>query len=142
MPNSRQLPRRLQDLPVRNKKRPGIGEGSGRSQDDTSDRQQTLDVTIDEFSRAIMAKIVNKCGRRVYWEDWAQDVAEIAEKHITRITSLGRSNRAATPSNFFQRFPDRTARRPERRGIRAGSHRNAGPTPDYPASVRRTVQGP
>ncbi len=78
----------VKDLPVRNKKRPGIGEGSGRSQDDTSDRQQTLDVTIDEFSRAIMAKIVNKCGRRVYWEDWAQDVAEIAEKHITRITAL------------------------------------------------------
>ena len=79
---------KVKDLPARNKKRAGIGEGSGRSQDDTSDPQQTLDVTIDEFSRAIMAKIVNKCGRRVYWEDWAQDVAEIAEKHITRITTL------------------------------------------------------
>ena len=78
----------VKDLPVRNKKRVGVGEGGGYSQDDASDRQQTLDVTIDEFSRAIMAKIVNKCGRRVYWEDWAQDVAEIAEKHITRITTL------------------------------------------------------
>ena len=78
----------VKDLPVRNKKRVGVGEGGGYSEDDASDRQQTLDVTIDEFSRAIMAKIVNKCGRRVYWEDWAQDVAEIAEKHITRITTL------------------------------------------------------
>ena len=78
----------VKDLPVRNKKRVGVGEGGGYSQDDASDRQQTLDITIDEFSRAIMAKIVNKCGRRVYWEDWAQDVAEIAEKHITRITTL------------------------------------------------------
>lgn len=93
----------VKDLPARNKKRPGIGEGSGRSQDDTSDRQQTLDVTIDEFSRAIMAKIVNKCGRRVYWEDWAQDVAEIAERHITRITALVEQPESDA-QHFFQDF--------------------------------------
>ena len=93
----------VKDLPARNKKRAGIGEGSGRSQDDTSDRQRTLDVTIDEFSRAIMAKIVNKCGRRVYWEDWAQDVAEIAEKHITRITTLVEQPESDA-RQFFQDF--------------------------------------
>ncbi len=35
-----------------------------------------------------MAKIVEKCGTREYWEDWAKDVAQIAERHITRIGSL------------------------------------------------------
>ena len=35
-----------------------------------------------------MAKIVEKCGTRDYWEDWAKDVAEIAERHVTRIVSL------------------------------------------------------
>ncbi len=35
-----------------------------------------------------MAKIVRKCGRRDYWEDWASDIAKIAQTHITRITAL------------------------------------------------------
>lgn len=43
---------------------------------------------FDEFSKAIMAKIVRKCGRRDYWEDWASDIAKIAQTHITRITAL------------------------------------------------------
>jgi predicted helicase len=43
---------------------------------------------FDEFSKAIMAKIVKKCGRRDYWEDWASDIAKIAQTHITRITAL------------------------------------------------------
>ncbi|NDC56919.1 MAG: damage-inducible protein, partial [Alphaproteobacteria bacterium] len=43
---------------------------------------------FDEFSKAIMAKIVKKCGRRDYWEDWAADIAKIAQTHITRITAL------------------------------------------------------
>ena len=43
---------------------------------------------FDEFTRAIMAKIVKKCGRRDYWEDWAGDIAKIAQTHISRITGL------------------------------------------------------
>jgi predicted helicase len=35
-----------------------------------------------------MAKIVKKCGRRDYWEDWAGDIAKIAQTHIIRITAL------------------------------------------------------
>ncbi len=54
---------------------------------------------FDEFSKAIMAKIVRKCGRRDYWEDWAGDIAKIAQTHITRITALvgkpGTSERSA-----------------------------------------------
>jgi len=54
---------------------------------------------FDEFSKAIMAKIVKRCGRRDYWEDWAGDIAKIAQTHITRITALvakpGTSERAA-----------------------------------------------
>jgi len=43
---------------------------------------------IDEFSRAIMAKIVKKCGTRDYWEDWSASIAENAKNHITRLTAL------------------------------------------------------
>lgn len=39
----------------------------------------------EDVSEAILAKIVAKCGTRDYWEDWAKDIADIANKHITRI---------------------------------------------------------
>ncbi|WP_375644434.1 DEAD/DEAH box helicase [Bartonella sp. MR100HLJHH] len=43
---------------------------------------------VDEISRAILAKIVKKCGTRDYWEDWASNIAEIAKNHITRLTGI------------------------------------------------------
>lgn len=46
---------------------------------------------FDEFTRAIMAKIVEKCGTRDYWDSWAKDIADIAQTHITRITSIIRT---------------------------------------------------
>ena len=77
----------VEDLPSRNTgKRPGIGEPPPPRT--TRDIVNPLPLVIDEFSRAVMAKIVEKCGTREYWEDWAKDVAQIAERHITRIGSL------------------------------------------------------
>ncbi|MFC4254413.1 N-6 DNA methylase [Altererythrobacter xixiisoli] len=61
--------------------------GDGDSQPREGGEGQAAFV-FDEFSRAIMAKIVKKCGRRDYWEDWAGDIARIAQTHITRITAL------------------------------------------------------
>ncbi len=43
---------------------------------------------LDEWREAIYAKIVTKVGSRRYWEDWAQDVATIADRHTTRIRAL------------------------------------------------------
>lgn len=66
------------------------GDHGERGDGDSTPRggeSQTAFV-FDEFSRAIMAKIVKKCGRRDYWEDWAGDIAKIAQTHITRITAL------------------------------------------------------
>ena len=62
-------------------------------------------MVIDDFSRAVMAKIVEKCGTRDYWEDWAKDVAEIAERHVTRIASLVRQTDSDARS-FFRDFLD------------------------------------
>ncbi|WP_395601518.1 DEAD/DEAH box helicase [Pseudomonas sp. A1230] len=45
-------------------------------------------LIFDEFTRAIMAKIVEKCGTRDYWHTWAKDIADIAQTHITRITTI------------------------------------------------------
>ncbi|MBK8158540.1 MAG: DEAD/DEAH box helicase [Rhodospirillaceae bacterium] len=80
-----------------------IGQGSAADTDDS--RDEAADKSrksegqgafyFDEFSKAIMAKIVKKCGRRDYWEDWATDIAKIAQTHIARITAL--VDKAGTP---------------------------------------------
>lgn len=71
-----------------------IGHGSAEDYTDSerdevdSVGQEQGSFAFDEFSKAVMAKIVRKCGRRDYWEDWATDIAKIAQAHITRITAL------------------------------------------------------
>ena len=50
-------------------------------------RQQAL-FNVDDWRDAIYAKIVTKVGERAYWENWAADVAGIAERHVARITAL------------------------------------------------------
>ncbi len=55
---------------------------------DTDDDVEQLSFTLTDLSHAIKAKIVEKCGTRDYWENWANDIAQIAEKHIVRISSI------------------------------------------------------
>ena len=75
-------------LPAHSKPdKPDLGE-TGADPPQKRDEPRQLELVMDEFSRAIMAKIVEKCGTRDYWEDWAADVADIAERHITRIEAL------------------------------------------------------
>ena len=64
----------------------GEGPGGGDSTPKANAFQNAF--AFDEFSRAIMARIVKKCGRRDYWENWAGDIAKIASAHISRITAL------------------------------------------------------
>ncbi len=63
-----------------------VSDGSDPSADHRPPEQTAF--VLDEFSKAIMAKIVKKCGTRGYWEDWAADIAKIAQNHITRITAI------------------------------------------------------
>ena len=82
-----------------NKRRPDkisiIGVG-GKEKSDSSQslkiestyKQLELNFPIQEWRNAIYAKIVTKCGNRRYWEDWAKDVAKIADTHISRIKAL------------------------------------------------------
>jgi predicted helicase len=43
---------------------------------------------LGDLSQAIKAKIVERCGTRDYWENWAHDIAKIAQQHITRIQGI------------------------------------------------------
>lgn len=80
----------------------GVGGGSGDTDgngscEDTQPIQLEFDFPeLNEWRDAIYAKIVQKCGDRRYWEDWAKDVAKIAEGHISRIKALLES---ANPSH-------------------------------------------
>ena len=48
--------------------------------------QQTLQ--FEGLPEAIRTRIVEKCGNRRYWEEWAGDVARIARAHIKRIRAI------------------------------------------------------
>lgn len=43
---------------------------------------------LQKWKDSIYAKIVEKCGSRRYWESWAKDIADIANRHIERIQFL------------------------------------------------------
>ncbi|MGB4356792.1 MAG: DEAD/DEAH box helicase family protein, partial [Limnohabitans sp.] len=58
---------------------------------------------LEEWRDAIFAKIVLKCGDRRYWESWAKDVADIAERHITRIKALV-ADADSTHRDEFEKF--------------------------------------
>tara|TARA_R110002072_G_scaffold71798_2_gene172207 strand:+ start:870 stop:5768 length:4899 start_codon:yes stop_codon:yes gene_type:complete len=78
----------VEDLPTKAAAaRSNIGT-PGRDPVATGPEQTEMAFSVDEFSRAIMAKIVKKCGTRDYWEDWATNIADIAKNHITRLTGI------------------------------------------------------
>lgn len=49
---------------------------------------QRLVTLFGDAQQAIYAKLVEKCGDRLYWENWAAEVGEIAKKYIARISRL------------------------------------------------------
>ncbi len=50
--------------------------------------QMSIEFDIGEIEKAIYAKVVEKVGNRHHWEDWAKDIAKIAQTHIDRITGI------------------------------------------------------
>ncbi len=51
-------------------------------------QQAEMTYEVGEIEKAIYAKIVEKCGNRHHWEDWANDIAKIARTHIDRIQAI------------------------------------------------------
>ena len=84
------LPQRSVQTPTRN----DIGSGSASGGEQWENQAvsvtppEQLSFELDDFNKAVLAKIVQKCGTREYWEDWAGDVAKIAQTHITRIGAI------------------------------------------------------
>lgn len=79
----------------------GIGEKNTEDRDDgykkvkiktnkkVYEGQIKIDLeTFDKWKESVYAKMVKKVGSRIYWENWAKDVAEIATSHMDRMRQL------------------------------------------------------
>ena len=82
--------------------RPGsslIGQGGGNGDEDSDGDglsaaepgtafKSQLEMRFEQLQNVIFARMVQKVGSKRYWEQWASDVAKIAEKHIAQINQL------------------------------------------------------
>ena len=59
------------------------------------DYQLNLDLVYQIPAGAIYAKVVEKCGDRKYWPQWAEDVAQIADRIRARVTGPAGRTRSA-----------------------------------------------
>lgn len=69
----------------------GNWKNGGEGTESTSG-QMSFDFEWAEIEGAIYGKIVQKVGDRRYLEDWSQDVAKIAQRHIDYTNELIKSN--------------------------------------------------
>ncbi|MBL7284702.1 DEAD/DEAH box helicase [Corynebacterium godavarianum] len=57
--------------------------------DDSSNVVEQIALfSLEQWQEAIYTKLVDKVGTRTYWEDWADDVADISKAQGTRIRAL------------------------------------------------------
>ena len=60
-----------------------------------------LEIKFGPLQDGIYAKLVEKVGDRLYWENWAKKVGDIAQKFIYRINELINSGKAAREFDAF-----------------------------------------
>ncbi|WP_426302046.1 DEAD/DEAH box helicase [Arthrobacter sp. R-11] len=82
----------VETVDLRSKKKPSLLNPDPTPDPDTPQDpeyvQPTLQFPAEEWKDSVYAKIVDKCGNRMYWEDWSKDIAAIANKHILLINAL------------------------------------------------------
>lgn len=81
-----------------NKKRPNqilvgksdYGTGSDNSANDQANIElnRQMAIQFEQLQSVVFARMVTKVGDRRYWEQWAKDVAKIAERYTERINRL------------------------------------------------------
>ncbi|MEN1969055.1 type ISP restriction/modification enzyme [Lentibacillus sp. N15] len=97
-----------------NKKKPsqieiiGVGEAPGDylTEPEHGSEQLVADLSeenLSDLERAIYGKIVQKVGNVRYWEQWSEDVAKIAQQHMTRINAM-LENKESKTYKEFQKF--------------------------------------
>ena len=94
----------VQDIKRKTKKKsedPVINTTEGIS-DITEDEENQYSFVLDDLTQAIKAKIVEKCGTRDYWENWASDIAKIAQQHIIRINAIVLNSNTPERNSFLE----------------------------------------
>ena len=66
----------------------GSADEDGQESTPGDPGQMKMDFSDRELQEAVNAVIVKKCGNKVYWEDWAKDIGDIAKRHIERVGEL------------------------------------------------------
>lgn len=89
-------------------KNAGKGQHSIGEAEQSYNAHQTslMDFEVGDMERALYAKVVKKCGNRSHWEDWANDIAKIANTHISRITTIVNNPDNSTEAKAFNAFAD------------------------------------
>lgn len=80
--------------------------GTPSPQKGGADAQGKLQFEIGEVERAIYAKVVQKCGNRLHWEEWAGDIAKIAQTHIDRIKGIIENPKNKDERQAFDKFAE------------------------------------
>lgn len=81
-----------------------LGESSNKNNIQTE--QTAFKFEVSDVERAIYAKVVQKCGNRHHWEDWANDISKIANTHISRIKTILENEENKTEIKAFEGFLD------------------------------------
>ncbi len=82
-----------------------IGGGHGDGNASWVGQQLSL-LPIEIPVEAILSKIVEKCGDKPYWENWAKDVADIFQRLVDRIQNLLDDPENAALNEWFGSFHD------------------------------------
>ncbi len=100
------------------------GDGLSASEPSITFKSQ-LEMRFEQLQNVIFARMVQKVGSKRYWEQWASDVAKIAEKHITQINQLITEEQKARRE--FDRFLK-------------GLHKDINPSVSEPQAVEMLAQ--
>lgn len=118
----------------------GIGTNSGVvDSNDHSDIQaitnsevaKQLSLKFGTYQDGIYAKLVEKCGDRLYWENWAKEVGEIAQKFIERIARLVMPEKDDQPAGKYNR---------EFETFLKGLQKNLNPSVDHGQAIEMLAQ--
>ena len=83
----------------------GLGTMAGEDGAQHLDNEEVarqLELRFGTLQDGIYARLVEKVGDKMYWENWAKSVGEIAQKFIERIALLIKENENAR--NYFKEF--------------------------------------
>ena len=81
----------------------GKGAPSGRAVHlDSQEVARQLDLQFGELQNGIYARLVEKVGDKMYWENWGKSIGDIAQKFMDRIELLIKEN--ASAHKYFEEF--------------------------------------